>query len=581
MEKKRKYEHNLKKKSSRKAPRLGSFLPEGSGDEILDIEVSDLLAKISHQSNGNSSEVDTATVDEAGKPTTGFSRPAELEKEVELEIVALSSTGDGLAYNEVKDHIFIIPFSIPGDRVLAKPWVWKGRYTVADFIKVVRPSPDREGATPKCPYFSTCSGCQFQMLPYESHLKLKQNILQRAFENFSGLEPEQLPELTPTMGSPLQYGYRTKLTPHFQGPTRNDLKSGGMKEVPSIGFNVKGRNKVLDIEACPIGTDILQNGLKRERARVADKLSTYKRGATILLRESTERTYVDENDIATMASDPTTQVIQSTSIEDDPSSGEPIRTIAYQTYTDTKTYTSSENDQVTEYITTTIDPSTDPPTTKTYKFTNWAGSFFQNNNSILGPFTSYIYSKCKPPSSSPDDVKYLLDAYSGSGLFTLTMSSLFKSSLGIDVDQRAIATARANADANEVKNAGFVDADASALFADVPYPPDQTVVIIDPPRKGCDREFLKQLRVYGPKRVVYVSCNVHSQARDVGILVNGFRKDDRGWYGGKDELAEDKAWEEDELWKYDVESLRGFDFFPQTGHVEGVCVLNRREKDRE
>ncbi len=83
-------------------------------------------------------------------------------------------------------------------------------------------------------------------------------------------------------------------------------------------------------------------------------------------------------------------------------------------------------------------------------------------------------------------------------------------------------------------------------------------MVIDPPRKGCDESFLTQLLKFGPKRVVYVSCNVHTQARDVGLLVRGMER------AGKT--------------RYEIESLRGFDFFPQTGHVEGVAVLNRVEE---
>jgi len=98
----------------------------------------------------------------------------------------------------------------------------------------------------------------------------------------------------------------------------------------------------------------------------------------------------------------------------------------------------------------------------------------------------------------------------------------------------------------------------------VPFPASQTLCIIDPPRKGASRDFLKQLCAYGPKRVVYVSCNVHSQARDVGVLV-------RGGFDG----------EESGRWRYEIESLKGWDFFPQTGHVEGVCVLNRVDSDWE
>ncbi|KAK5258794.1 tRNA(m5U54)methyltransferase, partial [Exophiala xenobiotica] len=122
--------------------------------------------------------------------------------------------------------------------------------------------------------------------------------------------------------------------------------------------------------------------------------------------------------------------------------------------------------------------------------------------------------------------------------------------LGIDIDAHGIEAARQNAKINNIPNAGFIAADADLLFADVPFPPDQSLVVIDPPRKGASVDFLKQLCAFGPRRVVYVSCNVHTQARDVGMLVTGFG------LGGK-------------KWRYQIESLRGFDFFPQTGHVEG------------
>jgi tRNA (uracil-5-)-methyltransferase len=109
----------------------------------------------------------------------------------------------------------------------------------------------------------------------------------------------------------------------------------------------------------------------------------------------------------------------------------------------------------------------------------------------------------------------------------------------------------------------FIAADAARLFASIESPADETVVMLDPPRKGCDESFLRQLVQYGPARVVYVSCNVHTQARDVGVLVGGMTGVDGGF--GKGEGC------------YEIESLRGFDFFPQTGHVEGVAVLRRKE----
>jgi len=623
---------NLQKEIARKRRKIDSdtrFLPEGSNDEIIDFEVTELLRKVRlSETNGQLQNAGAPTDDHEGaaepeldsRTSKKFSKgglgelkkPAELGQEVELEIVQLSSTGDGLSYNAAKDHIIIVPFAVPGDRVLAKVWKWEGHHSLADFIKVVRPSQSREGITPKCKYFAKCSGCQLQMLPYADQLEHKRNIVQRAFANFSGLKPEQIPDVEPTMGSPLEYGYRTKLTPHFDGPKRaRGQQRPTLQEPPVIGYNMKGKRQVMDIESCPIGTDILQQGLSIERAKVEKNFSQYRNGATILLRESTRREYgppkedpnasngtqisqpeADEVSFPTFspAQAPLEILPPNTTLHPNPhhtilnttlthsTANHPTITTTYPTHTDHKAYTSDNSALTTEYVTVTTDPTTHSPQTRTYKFTNIAGSFFQNNNAILNPFTSYIYSKCLPPpttsptttpqttTSSQPQIKYLLDAYSGSGLFTLTLSSLFTSSLGIDVDARSITRARLNALQNALpaESCGFIDADASALFADVPYPAEQTLCVIDPPRKGCDRAFLKQLRRFGARRVVYVSCNVHSLARDVGVLVNGFGNGDAGEEGG--------------LCKYVVESIRGFDFFPQTGHVEGVCVLNRVER---
>ncbi|OAQ98876.1 hypothetical protein LLEC1_06243 [Akanthomyces lecanii] len=194
-----------------------------------------------------------------------------------------------------------------------------------------------------------------------------------------------------------------------------------------------------------------------------------------------------------------------------------------------------------------------------YIFTNPAGSFFQNNNSILPIFTTYIRDRILPAAAAADKpIKYLIDAYSGSGLFTITLSSVFQHSVGIDIAGQSIEYARSNAALNGLgeDRCRFIAADAAELFASVTYDADETVVVLDPPRKGCDASFLAQLRRFGPRRVLYVSCNVHTQARDVGVLVRG----------------------EGEGRRYAVESLVGFDFFPQTGHVEGVAILNRVEE---
>ncbi|KAF7854617.1 hypothetical protein EAF04_010425 [Stromatinia cepivora] len=531
-------------------------IKEGSSEEVLIADVRALFAaqKISNTSqapieNGNIESANGETGAEQQESASAEIAPVvadatsevplpERFSEIEVKVVEISSTGDGLALHSPTNRIYVVPFSVPGDIVKAKVITHfpQENYSLADFISVVEPSPLRDDSRVNCKYFSKCSGCQFQMLDYPTQLQHKKTIVEKAYKNFSQLPPELVPAIQDTIGSPLQYEYRTKLTPHFDGPPgyrsrvnrRSDTKAA-FEKVPEIGFMQKGKRATLDIEDCPIGTDAVRMGMKIERKRVADELHKYQRGATILLRESTKRIY---------KGDPEYQEDMET----------PPNTIKVTTpeYTDLKTCITDNKGESTEYI-------------DNFLFTSIAGSFFQNNNSILPVFTQYIRDHVLPPpgSYSPTlpKIQYLIDAYSGSGLFTITLSSLFKSSTGIDISDASIISARRNAELNKLdaSRCSFMAADAPKLFKQVTYPKDETVVVIDPPRKGCDESFLNQLLKFGPRRVVYVSCNVHTQARDVGVLVKG---------------AENGV-------RYEIESLRGFDFFPQTGHVEGVAVLSR------
>ncbi|KAK0109756.1 tRNA(m5U54)methyltransferase [Cadophora gregata] len=487
--------------------------PAKEGDEVLLADVRALFAKqkLTETTSHESSDIETPITtkeephphgEEKAKESTSnvqYDLP-EPFTETEVEVLEISSTGDGLAKHPSSNQIYVVPFGTPSDILKVKVirHFEDQHYSTADFISVVKPGPLRDDSRVNCQYFSKCSGCQFQMLDYSEQLKHKKTIVEKAFKNFSDLPPELIPVIGDTIGSPLQYGYRTKLTPHFDGPPGYISKQDKMRgqrnyfeKVPDIGFMQKGLKKTLDIEDCPIGTDAVRMGMKKERVRVANELEKYRRGATILLRESTERVQNDEE----AASKTLPDTIKTTTA----------------THTDFKSCVTDNNANSTEYI-------------DDFVFTSIAGSFFQNNNSILPPFTQYIRDHIMPPSSSTGPpIKYLIDAYSGSGLFTITLSSLFTFSVGIDISAASITSARENARLNNLppSQCTFIAADAPELFKSVTYPKDETVIVIDPPRKGCDESFLSQLLSFGPRRVVYVSCNVHTQARDVGVLVRG------------------------------------------------------------
>jgi tRNA (uracil-5-)-methyltransferase len=503
--------------------------PECSKEDVLITDIRKLLSN---------------TKLDDGKAAT----PIELKTEMEVQVTELSSTGSGLAVHEESKSVFVVPFAVPGDTVTVRPFRQREEdsYYLTDFINVISPSPQRNDSLIQCPYFSKCSGCQFQMLSYKDQLAHKKAIVENAYRNFSGLKPKEVPIIRDTMGSPLQYGYRTKLTPHFDSPPgfgRRRARKQGLRAVwdqtPSIGFMLQGTNKTIDIEDCPIGTDAVRRGMKRERVRVAEEIDTYKRGATLLLREDTNRVSKDAMSSSDIEVLQNSEDLENPIVED------------HDDYYDLKSCITNNKAKSKEYV-------------EDFVFTNPAGAFFQNNNSILSPFIKYIQAQItSPPSTSK--ISYLVDAYCGSGLFTVALSSLFRKSIGIDISSASIEFAQGNAAQNGLPpdQAEFMTGDASNIFSNVShFPANETIVIIDPPRKGCDRSFLSQLLDFGPERIVYVSCNVHTQARDVGFLVKGLEGVNAGFGDG--------------VGAYQLESLKGLDFFPQTSHVEGVAVLQKK-----
>jgi len=175
------------------------------------------------------------------------------------------------------------------------------------------------------------------------------------------------------------------------------------------------------------------------------------------------------------------------------------------------------------------------------KFHFAAGDFFQTNPFILPELVDYALGE-----ASADGAKCLLDVYCGVGVFALCGRGRFERCLGIEVNADAVRRAKLNAALNKATHAEFITGVAERIFAEASFPPQDTAAIIDPPRSGCDEAFLRQLMAHGPARVVYVSCDPATQARDVKILTAG---------------------------GYKLLHAKLFDLFPQTRHIECVATL--------
>src|SRR3954447_1401931 len=175
-----------------------------------------------------------------------------------------------------------------------------------------------------------------------------------------------------------------------------------------------------------------------------------------------------------------------------------------------------------------------------------AGDFFQNNPFLLPRLVAHVAEE-----ATAGGARNLVDAYCGSGLLGLAAAPRFERVLGVEVSATAVGWARETAARNGRDNCTYLAADASAVFAAIPFSGADAAVIVDPPRKGCGADFLTQLVAFAPRTIVYVSCNPETQARDITALAAA---------------------------GYACLRVQPFDMFPQTKHVESVATLVRRNE---
>ena len=392
--------------------------------------------------------------------------PFRYHEEIELEISTLTNMGHGLARTN-DNWVVLVPYCLPGETVKARVYRNHQNFSEADLLEVKTPSPHR--VNPQCKLFGSCGGCQYQHIEYQEQLKWKKRQVEELLKHMIGIDTE----VDPVIPSPLEYHYRTKITPHFDRP-----KEGN---VGPIGFQRPGRRSLIDIKICPIAQSAINSHLPILRSQVNKRSHSFKKGATLLLRS-------DIN--GTIHTDPASIV----------------------------------TDQVGQI-----------------RFRFPAGCFFQNNSSILEDFTSHVRREAKSSGT-----KYLVDAYCGVGLFSLTSAPSFEKVIGIEISEASIHWAKCNAKLNNIENAYFLPGRVEDLFEKVGVKGNDTVVVIDPPRKGCSEQFLRQLFEFSPRSVVYVSCNPATQMRDLDLFQRaGFK----------------------------LNRVQPFDLFPQTKHLECVITL--------
>ncbi|MEZ5303703.1 MAG: methyltransferase domain-containing protein [Verrucomicrobiales bacterium] len=199
--------------------------------------------------------------------------PFAYHEEVELRIDTLTNMGQGLG--RIDGWVVMVAFALPGERVRARVFHNHKGHSEADLVALLEPSPHR--VEPPCPYFGECGGCQYQNLAYAEQLAWKQRQVGELLRHMAKIEHP----VEPVIASPREYGYRSKITPHFDKPR------GG--EIGPIGFLRAGsRGRLVDIERCAIAADEINAALGKVRGSVRARAASYKKGATLLLRRGSD-----------------------------------------------------------------------------------------------------------------------------------------------------------------------------------------------------------------------------------------------------------------------------------------------------
>ena len=451
-----------------------------------------------------------------GKPRRGDS--------LELTIDDLAFGGEGVGRTD--GYVVFVRSGVPGDRVRAKVVEARSRFGRAVIESVETPSPDRVEAP--CPYFGRCGGCRLQHLSYPAQLAFKAKQVRDCLERLGGLGAF---ELRPILAAPEPYGYRNKM--------EFTVAAGA---VPAIGLHQADRyDVVLDIERCLLQSETMNALLDELRHETrARGLSVYDQDSEqgllrfVSLREGRHTGEAMVNIVATTpdveALGPVAERLRARV----PATASVVLNVNAKKASvavGTEEHLLLGRDHIRESL-------------GGLTFQVSANSFFQTNTVQAGRLFALVEEACALAGGET-----VMDLYSGTGAISLLLARRCRWVYGIEIAAAAVADAVRNAQGNGIENCTFVAGEVRhALPTLMRDGVRAEVVVADPPRAGFHPKALAALAALGPERLVYVSCNPATLARDLADLVRqGYR----------------------------LEWVQPVDMFPQTPHIEAVARLSR------
>lgn len=457
----------------------------------------------------------------------------------QVEITGVAAEGKALA--RVDDMVVFVPFVAPGDVVDLQLYRKKHKYAEGRVVKVHSYSPLR--VEPFCQHFGVCGGCKWQHLPYEYQLQFKQ---QQVVDNLTRIGKVELPEISPIKGSAKQRFYRNKLEFTFSNKswlTFEELQSEQEFDCRNaLGFHIPNMfDKVLDIKKCWLQDDVsnrirlsirafaLEHGyeffdLREQRGLLRNMIvRTASTGEIMLIVVFYEPDHEKIKALMQHVADCFPEITSLLYI---------VNQKANDTITDQEVHLFRGRDYILE-------------TMEGLQFKVGPKSFYQTNSE-----QAYELYKVARDFASLTGEELVYDLYTGTGTIANFVSRQARKVIGIEYVPEAIEDAKVNAELNGWENTLFFAGDMKDIlttgFIEQYGRPD--VIITDPPRAGMHDDVIKTILFAAPKRIVYVSCNPATQARDLSLLDA----------------------------HYKVTKVQPVDMFPHTQHVENVVLLEQR-----
>ncbi len=449
-----------------------------------------------------------------------------VEKNKEYEFMIESVTSEGMGVSHIDGFCVFIPNTVDGDVVLAKILKVKTGYAYAKLSKIITPSEYRVSAP--CPVFSKCGGCQLMHIDYKKQLEIKKDIIENALKRIGKIDVG----VSEMIGADKPYRYRNKMIFPI-GIDKNGKKI--------CGFYRERSHDIIPLDDCLLGDEIISKIIKA----VMSFIEKYK---ITVYNEEQHKGIVRRLFIRYGFNTDEMMVVLSINAKTLPNYHEFAKIIS-SISSKIKSVILNFNTKKTNAVlgdtnAVIFGNKTISDTLCGMKYEISPHSFFQIN-----PYqTEKLYNKALELAEISENDK-VMDLYCGIGTISLCAAKKAKSVIGVEIVEQAILDARKNAEQNGIKNALFYAEDASVLVPKlIENGENPDIVILDPPRKGSDEKTLSAVVKAKPRKIVYISCNPATLARDLRFL------EDNG---------------------YVTKSVCGVDMFSQTTHIESIALLQQ------